>query len=109
MLSFFQYPEEDAKILDEEFATLFVNPSGRRPSSSHIQVPMRSQDETHLRSNIPAQSVHFEETMYDIEEEETLKEHISQHFVSDNYSTHYMHSITNFREPSTARTFISQT
>ena len=55
---------------------------------------MRSHNDMNFGPNNLAQSVHFEEKMYDIGEDETLDEHVSQHFPSDNYPKHYTPGIT---------------
>ena len=49
IVSCFQYLYEDAHMLAEEFATLFVKPNEREPNSTHIQAPMCSPNDTHLR------------------------------------------------------------
>ena len=89
-----QYSKEDAQMLVEEVATLFVKQSGRKLDSTYIQAHMRSHNDMNLGPNNLAQSVHFEETMYDIGEDETLETYVSQHFPSDNYPTLYTPGIS---------------
>ena len=63
-------PEETADILAEQFRTL--------RAKSYASAPMRDNKDTPMR-NDPDQAVHFQESLYDVEEENVLNEFMAFH------------------------------
>ena len=81
--------EEDAETIAEQFSTLHTRggPINNDPVAS---APGRDETEKPWRTETNPHSVHFQEALYELEEQEVLEKHVAAAFRDDEYKTHFV-------------------
>ena len=89
-------PIEDAQTLAEEFMSLKTNPSTQKYGR---QAHGLEEDETPRRTEPSPHSVHFQEIIYEAEEQDVLQQRITAAFRSDEFERYFASDPTKHENP----------